>query len=181
MFTVFLVWLYEYYFTIRRLLESNSGNKLHVHELWVIALKTATLECVLTSQKKINCFVYSKSVRSKIPTPPLNSRKIWCSPSVQSFIVIIFYKIQSELHQDPDYILLNNVEKKKLKCYCYTQQEPSGLILWWWICAYFGYSWRNLKQLNGLAQLMITKGKLRFPRVPVMKVRSQRTMDTAYV
>ena len=34
------------------------------------------------------------------------------SLSSKSFIEIIFYKIQSELHQDPDCILLNNVEKK---------------------------------------------------------------------
>ena len=94
-------------------MESNSGKKLHVHRLWVIALKTATLECVLTSQKAINCFVYSKSVRSKIPTPPLNSKKnLMQSLSSKSFIERIFYKIQSELHQDPDCILLNSVEKK---------------------------------------------------------------------
>ena len=54
----------------------NSGKKVHVHRLWVTALKTATLECVLTSQKAINCLVYSKSVRPEIPTPPLNSKKI---------------------------------------------------------------------------------------------------------
>ena len=94
-------------------MESNSGKKLHVHRLWVIALKTATPECVLTSQKAINCFVYSKSVRSKIPTPPLNSKKnLMQSLSSKSFIERIFYKIQSELHQDPDCILLNSVEKK---------------------------------------------------------------------
>ena len=34
------------------------------------------------------------------------------SLSSKSFIEIIFYKIQSELHQDPDCILLNSVEKK---------------------------------------------------------------------
>ena len=127
---------------------------------------------------KLLCLFKKCKVKNPNTTPQLQNN-LMQSLSSKSFIEIIFYKIQSELHQDPDCILLNSVEKNL--CYCYTQQEPSGLIRWWWVCAYFGYSWRNLKQPNGLAQLMITKGKLRFPRVPVMKVRSERTMDTAYV
>ena len=106
-----------------------------------------------TKGNKLLCLFKKCKVKNPNTTPQLQ-KNLMQSLSSKSFIEIIFYKIQSELHQDPDCILLNNVE--------------------------IGYSWRNLKQPNGLAQLMITKGKLRFPRVPVMKVRSQRTMDTAY-
>ena len=81
-------------------MESNSGKKVHVHRLWVIALKTATLECVLASQK----------VKNPNTTPQLQ-KNLMQSLSSKSFIEI-FYKIQSELHQDPDCILLNSVEKK---------------------------------------------------------------------
>ena len=125
------------------------------------------------------CLFKKCKVKNPNTTPQLQ-KNLMQSLSSKSFIERIFYKIQSELHQDPDCILLNSVEKKFIMLLLHPAraQWVDSVVV---ICAYFGYSWRNLKQLNGLAQLMITKGKLRFPRVPVMKVRSQRTMDTAYV
>ena len=64
-----------------------------------------------TKGNKLLCLFKKCKVKNPNTTPQLQ-KNLMQSLSSKSFIEIIFYKIQSELHQDPDCILLNNVEKK---------------------------------------------------------------------
>ena len=64
-----------------------------------------------TSQKPIALSIKKCKVKNPNTTPQLQ-KLLMQSLSSKSFIDMIFNKIQSELHQDPDCILLNSVKKK---------------------------------------------------------------------
>ena len=64
-----------------------------------------------TKGNNLLCLFKKCKVKNANSTPQLQ-KNLMQSLSSKSFIEIVFYKIQSELHQDPDCILLNSVEKK---------------------------------------------------------------------
>ena len=78
-----------------------------------------------TKGNKLLCLFKKCKVKNPNTTPQLQ-KNLMQSLSSKSFIVIIFYKIQSELRQDPDCILLNNVEKKINNVIVTPSKSPVG-------------------------------------------------------